>query len=181
MKAESRTKPTEATVEKRLLLEQLLQVAQESDYIFFAKFKGISVNDLNDLRRKLEKVVDRAIVVKNAVARLMLEKINAKEALGFLEGQALLLCGKKDPQAVSKVLVAFAKDRENFELKGVFIDQRAFQKQFVQDLAKLPSRQELIASVAGGMNAPIAGFVLGLGQLVRSIVNVLDQVQKNKK
>lgn len=168
------------TLEKELLLDQLLQAVQASDYMFFAKFKGISANDLNDLRRKLEKVADRAILVKNTIAKIVLERLEAKDAAAFLEGSVLLTMGKKDPQVVSKVLVEFAKDKENFELKGVFIDRQAFQKPFIQELAKLPGRQELLGALVGGMKAPINGFVLGLGGIMRSFVNVLDQIQKKK-
>ncbi|MBI4387612.1 MAG: 50S ribosomal protein L10 [Candidatus Omnitrophica bacterium] len=168
------------TIEKEMLLKQLLETAQTSDYIFFAKFKGLTVNDLNSLRRKLEKVADDVLVVKNSIARMVLERINAKAACDFLEGSVLLTTGKRDPQIVSKVLVEFAKERENFELKGAFVNQTIFQKQFIQDLAKLPLKQELIASVVGGFKAPITGFVLGLGQIVRSLVAALDQIQKKK-
>lgn len=170
----------ENTIEKKLLLEQVLKVAQESEYVFFAKFKGISVNDLNGLRRQLEKAADRAVVVKNSIAKIVLERINAASAASLLEGSVLMTTGKKDPQVVSKVLVDFAKEKENFELKGVFINQAVFQKQFIQELAKLPSRQQLIASVVGGVKAPISGFVLGLGQLVRSLVVTLDQIKQKK-
>lgn len=168
------------TVEKKILLEELLKTAQGSEYVFFARFQGIGVNDLNVLRRKLEKSADRVMVVKNSLAKLVLERVNGKASADFLQGSMLLTTGKKDPQVVSKILVEFAKEKENFELKGVFINQSTFQKQFIQELAKLPSKQELLASVVGGIQAPISGLVLGLGALVRSLVNVLDQVQKQK-
>lgn len=167
-------------LEKELLFEQLWQVAQASDYIFFAKFKGISANEINELRRRLEKVADRAIFVKNTIARIVFERLNAKEASEFLEGSVLLTMGKRDPQVVSKVLVEFAKDKENFELKGVLIDRKTFQKPFIQELAKLPSRQELIGALVCRLKGPINGFVFGMGGIVRSFVSVLDQIQKKK-
>ncbi len=168
------------TIEKQLILEEMLRATEHSEYVFFAKFKCVSANDLNSLRRKLEKTADRVLVVKNTIAKLVLERIKAKDAVSLLEGSVLMTTGKRDPQIISKLLVEFAKDRENFELKGVFINQATFQKQFVHDLAKLPSRQELLASVVGGIKAPITGFVLGLGQLVRSLVVTLDQIKQKK-
>lgn len=167
-------------LEKELMLKQLLEVVEGSNYLFFAKFSGISVVDLNDLRRKLEKVVSRTIVVKNSLARVVLERINAKAATEFLDGSVLMTAGKDDPQVVSKILSDFAKDHESFELKGIFIDRQVFKNQFIKELAKLPSKRELLASVVGGIQAPISGFVLGLGQVVRSLVNALDQIQKKK-
>ena len=168
------------SIEKEIMLNQLLKTLEGSNYIFFAKFKGISSSDINELRRKLDKSAERVVAVKNSLAKIVLERINAQDAFNFLEGQVLMTTGKNEPQVVSKILVDFAKDKENFELKGVFIDQKVFQKQFVKDLAALPSKEQLIASVVGGIKGPINGFVLGLGQVLRSLVNVLDQVQKSK-
>ena len=168
------------TLEKELMLTQLLETVKASDYIFFARFKGISVNDMSSLRRRLEKAADKCLVVKNSVARLVLDRANIKDAVQFLEGSVLLATGKREPQQVSKILVEFAKDKENFELKGVFINQSVFQKQFIQELAKLPSREVLLATVVAGIKAPITNFVVELGQLTRSLVCVLDQIQKKK-
>ncbi len=168
-------------IEKELLFSQLLETVKASDYIFFARFKGLSVNELNDLRRRLEKAADKSLVVKNSIARLVMDRLKVASAAQFLEGSVLLTTGKRDPQVVSKILVDFAKDKESFELKGVFINQSIFQKQYIQELAKLPSRNELIATVVAGIKAPITNFVVGLGQLTRSLVCVLDQIQKKKQ
>ncbi|PIQ85906.1 MAG: 50S ribosomal protein L10 [Candidatus Omnitrophica bacterium CG11_big_fil_rev_8_21_14_0_20_45_26] len=174
------TKDDKITQEKELVFNHVMQLMDGKDYVFFAKFSGIGANDMNNLRRKLEKAADASVVVKHSIARLILERMNMKDAQAFLDGSVLLTTGHRDPQVVSKVLVEFAKEKENFELKGIFINKNVFQKQYIQDLAKLPSRQELLASVVGGMQAPIAGFVNGLGQVLRSFVNVLDQIQKQK-
>ena len=155
--------PRNQTLEKQWMLEQVLRVAQESEYVFFAKFTGISSNDLNNLRRKLEKVADRALVVKNAIAKLVLERMNAKEATSLLEGSVLLATGKRDPQIVSKVLVEFAKEKENFELKGVFINKAVFKSNSSKNSRDfLPGRNYwLLWSEELKHPSPILYWVLG--------------------
>jgi len=77
-------------------------------------------------------------------------------------------------------LVDFAKGRENFQLDGAFLEGQIFPAQYLQSLANLPSREVLLATLANRMNAPVGGLVNVLSQLTRSLVTVLDQVQKKK-
>lgn len=168
------------SIAKELILEELIKTLQSKNYIFFAKHHGLSASDFVELRRKLEKVSDRTIVVKNAIARLAFKKMGITEINGLIKGSLLLTVAEKDPQLVSKVLVEFAKGRESFQLDGAYLEGKVFPSQYLKSLADLPSREVLLASVLGGLNAPISGFVNVLGQLIRSLAVVLDQVQKTK-
>ena len=84
------------SIEKEVMLEQLLKTIEGSNYIFFAKFKGVSSSDINELRRRLDKSADRVVAVKNSLAKIVLERVNAKDALSFLEGQVLMTTGKNE-------------------------------------------------------------------------------------
>jgi large subunit ribosomal protein L10 len=168
------------SVGKELMLEELLDVMKSKSYIFFSQYQALTVSDFSDLRRKLEKVSDRAIVVKNSIARIAFEKMGVKDVNGFIKGSILLTFGEKEPQAISKVLVDFSKDRKNFRVAGASLEGQLCKDQYIKELAALPSREVLVATVVNGLNAPIGGFVNTLGQLVRSIAVVLDQVSKQK-
>ena len=168
------------SVAKELILEELVQALESKNYIFFAKHQGLSAADFVELRRKLEKVVNRTIVVKNTISRLAFKKLGVKEVNGIIKGSMLLAVAEKDPHLVSKVLVEFAKGRESFSLDGAYLEGNIFPAQYLKSLADLPSREVLIASVLGRLNAPISGFVSVLGQMIRSLAIVLDQVQKIK-
>ena len=165
---------------KELMLQELLNTLESKNYIFFARYQGLPAIEFVELRRKLEKVVDRTVVIKNTLTRLAFKQLGVNDINGLLKGSVLLAIGKKDPQNISRVLVDFAKGRENFQLDGAFLEGQIFPAQYLQSLANLPSREILLATVVNRMNAPIGGFVNVLGQLMRSLVTALDQVQKKK-
>lgn len=169
-----------ASTEKQTLLEELVKTIEGKDYIFFGRFSRLSVNDFGELRRKVEKVSNRSVVAKNSIARRALEQLGLKNACEFLKGSMFLTLGEKEPQVISKTLVDFAKGNENFQIAGACVEGGVYPAAYVEQLAKLPSRDVLIASVVGGISAPLRGFVNALSQLTRSLVVVLDQVQKQK-
>ena len=165
---------------KELMLQELMSTLKSKDYIFFARYQGLPATEFVELRRKLEKVVDRTVVVKNTLTRLAFKQMGVSNINGILKGSILLAVGKKDPQNISRVLVDFAKGRENFQLDGAFLEGQVFPVQYLQSLANLPSREVLLATVVNRMNSPIGGFVNVLGQLVNSLVIAIDQIQKKK-
>lgn len=165
---------------KELMLKELMNTLKSKDYIFFAHYQGLPATEFVELRRKLEKVVDRTVVVKNTLTRLAFKQMGVDEINGMLKGSMLLAVGKKDPQNISRVLVDFAKGRENFQVDGAFLEGQVFPLQYLQSLANLPSREVLLATVVNRMNGPISGFVNVLGQLMNSLVIAIDQIQKKK-
>ena len=165
---------------KELMLQELMNTLKSKDYIFFARYQGLPATEFVELRRKLEKVVDRTVVVKNTLTRLAFKRLGVSNINGILKGSLLLAVGKKDPQNISRVLVDFAKGRENFQLDGAVLEGQIFSMQYLQSLANLPSREILLATVVNRMYGPISGFVHVLGQLMNSLVIAIDQIQKKK-
>lgn len=167
------------SVAKELMSQELKKTLEAKNYLFFARFSGLSVSDFGELRRKLEKVADRSLVVKNTITRRVFKELGI-EADEFVKGSLFLTVANKEPQMVSKILVDFAKDRENFTLLGASLDQKIFQAAALKGIAALPSRQVLLGQLACGLNAPVQGFVSVLNQLVQGLVIALAQIQKQK-
>ncbi len=165
---------------KELMLKELMNTLEAKDYIFFARYQGLPATEFVELRRKLEKVVNKTVVIKNSLSRLAFKQLGIKDINGLIKGSVLLAVGEKDPHLISRVLVDFAKGRENFQLDGAFLEGQVVAPQYLQSLANLPSREVLIATVVNRMNGPICNFVSVLGQLTRSLVIALDQIQKKK-
>ncbi len=168
-----------AGIEKELLLKETKTRLTGGD-LFFTNVDKVNVEKLAELRRSVKKSDGCGYVVKNRIAKIALEEMGMADAAQGLDGQVFVVTAPRDPQDISKELVDFSKEQESFEIQGVFIDGAYQSKTYVEDLSKLPSRQQLLASVVGGMKAPITNFVLGLGSLVKSLVVVLDQVSKKK-
>lgn len=165
---------------KKLMLEELTKEFTSSETAFFSRFDRLTVQDLSELRRNLGKVSKKTVVVKHTLAKKVLEKIELSEAARFLEGSILVTLGVQEPQTVSKTLVEFVKTHENFELKGLVLDRKVYEGSLIRELAKLPSRKELLTHVAVRMKSPVARFVMTLGALMRSLAVALNEIYKKK-
>jgi large subunit ribosomal protein L10 len=171
----------EVSLAKKLMLGEIEREFDSSSSAFFSRFNKLPVQDMNELRRTLEKFSRRTLLTKHTLTKKVLEKLNLLEASKFLEGSVLVTLGVQEPQTVSKALVEFLKGHENFTLLGMVLDGKIYEANFIKELAKLPSRKELLTQVAIRMKSPISGFVLTLGGLLRSFVTVLNEIQKKKK
>lgn len=170
----------EPSLVKRLLFQELEKEFTASEAAFFSRFDRLNVQDLSELRRSLEKISRRTLMVKHALAKKILEKIELAEATRFLEGSILVTLGAQEPQLVSKTLVEFVKGHENFELKGLILEGKVYEGSFIKELAKLPSRKGLLTQVAIRMKFPLARFVMTLGELTRSLVVALNEIHKKR-
>ena len=86
-----------------------------------------------------------------------------------------------EPVAVSKVLCAFTKDHEALKLFGGSMKDKVLEKQDIEAMSKLPSKEVLRALVVGALNTPISGFVIVLNQLLSKFVICLDQIKQGKE
>ena len=160
--------------------EELEKEFSASPNAFFSRFDRLTVADMNELRRNLEKVSRRTLLVKHSLAKKILEKTQLANAAKFLDGSILVTLGAKEPQLVSKTLVDFTKGRENVELKGMILDGKVYEGNFIKELAKLPSRKELLTQVAVRMKSPIAAFAMTLSALIQSFVIALNEIHKKR-
>lgn len=173
-------KKDEVSFTKKLLFDEIEREFTASKNAFFSRFDRLSVADMSELRRNLEKVSRRTFVVKHSMAKKILEKMKIGEASRFLQGSVLVTLGAEEPQRASKTLADFAKGRDTVELKGMILDGRVYDGSYVKELAKLPSRKELLTLVVTRMKSPIAGLATALNEILRSFVSVLNEVHKKK-
>ncbi len=166
--------------EKELMYKELVRELESSPYAFISNLNGVSVLDISDARRGLEKVAKRSLMVKHAMARKIFKEMNFNGAEKYLSGSVVITFGDKDPQEISKKLVDFAKTNEKWKPAGVIFEGQVYGDEFVQQLAKLPSRKELLTQLVLRMNSPIQGFANVLGALTRNLVVALEEVRKKK-
>ena len=169
------------SIEKELMLREVVREFENSPYTFFSNFQGLSVSDLSDARRSLEKVARRSLVVKHSIARKIFEKFNFGDAEKFLSGSVVVTFGEKDPQDISKKIVDFSKNNKNWKSAGVIFEGQIHGDEFVKELAKLPSRNELLTQLVLRVKSPMAGIVNVLGALTRNFVIALSEIKKKKE
>lgn len=170
------------SIEKELMLQEIIKEFEKSPYAFFSSFQGLSVSDLSAARRNLEKVARRSLVIKHAMARKIFEKFNLAAAEKFLSGSVVVTFGEKDPQDISKKIVDFAKANEKkWTVTGVIFEGQVHGEDFVKQLAKLPSRKELLTQVVIRVRSPLAGLVNVMSGLTRNLVNAISEIKKKKE
>lgn len=121
-------------------------------------YKGISVADDTVLRKELREAGVKYTVTKNTLIHLAIEGTDLAELDSVLEGTTAVATSADDYVAAARILGKYAEKNDNFNLKGGFLDNEVIDLAKLQSLAKLPSREVLLATVLSAFNAPTAAF-----------------------
>ena len=165
---------------KAVVAEVSAQLAK-AQTVVIAEYRGTEVGEMTRLRAQARGAGVYFRVLKNTLARRAVAETPFAGLADRLMGP-LAYGISTDPVAVAKVLHEFAKENESFVIKGGAMANWVMSAKDVVNLAKLPSRQELLAKLLGTMQAPIAKFVRTLnevpGKFVRTLAAVRDQRAK---
>ncbi|MFA7468374.1 MAG: 50S ribosomal protein L10 [Desulfotomaculaceae bacterium] len=166
--------------EKEEMLQQLKGKMEASQLIILAEYKGLNVEAMTKLRRKLRGVGGEIKVAKNTITKLAAKEAGLDDLNVYLEGPVAMTFGFDDPVAPAKVMNDFAKEYKLLDIKAGILEGRIIDPQAIKALADLPSREVLLAKVLGGMQTPMYGFAGALQGLLRNLVYVLDAVREKK-
>ena len=162
---------------KKKILEELSEKISKQKIIVFANIEKLKTKDLYILRNKIKERGGEAKVVKKTLLRLALEKSGIKIDLEKLVGQVLAIFGYEDEILPAKIAFEFSKANENFKISGGIFQNQFLEKEKVEELAKLPTKEELLARLVGQISAPISNFVYLLKGVLQNFVFVLYQIQ----
>lgn len=132
----------------------------------FVDYKGISVADDTKLRKELREAGVKYTVTKNTLIHLAIDGTDLAGLDGVLSGTTAIATSDEDYAAAARILGKFADANKNFALKGGFIDNEVIDLDKLQSLAKLPSREVLLATVCNAFQAPIAAFARAIQAVV---------------
>lgn len=165
----------QATVEKLRSCLGKAQVALVTDY------RGLSVKEITDLRRRLQKVGADFTVAKNTLVRLAAQGSDDWKVIEpLLEGPTALAIGYDDPVSPAKVLADFAKEKRKavIKVRGGVLQGKMLDEAGVKSLATLPSKEQLLAKALGSINAPASNLVSVTAGVARKLVYVLEARRK---
>ena len=147
--------------------------------VYYTDFTGLNVKRMTELRRRFRKAGVEYVVIKNTLA---LRAVNESGLAGErLRGPTGLVVGP-DPVAAAKVLSDFARENDQKpEVKGGLLDGRQIGVEQVKALANMPSREQLLAELAGGLQAPLAGFVGAMNGLLYMFAGALDALRTQRE
>lgn len=166
--------------QKKQIVAKLAQTLGSSSAGVIVDYKGISVAEDTKLRAELRGAGVQYSVIKNSLARLAVKDAGLEGLVEVLQGTTALAVSKDDPVAPARILSAYASKNKNFSIKAGFVEGRPISADEVKALAKLPSKEELIARALAGFNAPVTGFVNVLNANLRGLVVALNAIAEKK-
>jgi large subunit ribosomal protein L10 len=149
--------------------------------VILTTFKGITVEDDTKLRRAVEKVGGQYRVVKNTVAERAGKGTPAEPLLQNLTGTNSIAYTTTDPVALAKVLTKVSKDVPAFKFKAGILEGRVLSIDEIQQLANLPSKEELISKIMFLLLAPAQRIAATLAAVPRNLAATTDAAVKENK
>ena len=163
--------------QKQAVVSEIAAQIGKAQSVIVAEYRGLDVGAVTDLRSKARKSGLYLRVLKNTLARRAVKGTPFEKLSEQMVGP-LIYSISQDPVAGAKVLSAFARDNEKFVIRGGAMPNLLMSVKDVKALAALPSRDELLATLVGTMQAPVAKLVRTMnevpGRFVRTLAAVRD-------
>jgi large subunit ribosomal protein L10 len=153
--------------------------ASAPDFIF-ADYRGLTVEQITNLRKNLRAKEARFKVVKNTYARIAFEQTQAPgEVSAYLTGPTAVAIAPRDANEVAKLLLDFAREAPALKIKGGLVGENVYNAEQMEAFSRLPGRLELISMLMSVMNGPVRNLAAALNdvnaRLVRTVKAVADK------
>lgn len=167
--------------DKKAIVAEVEEVAKSALSVVTAEYRGLSVEEMSQLRVQARSAGVYLRVVRNTLARRAVEKTCFACLKDTLVGPLLLAFSQQEPGAAARLIRTFTKQNEKLVVKALALDGQLLPVKDLDKLANLPTRDEAIATLMAVMRAPITKLVRTLAEphakLVRTIAAVRDQRQ----
>ncbi len=167
--------------DKKKDLEKLIQDFDQNPHVFLTGFEKMTVDQDYNLRKIVREAGGRYRVVKNNLVEKATEGKPAAELTKGVRGMTSMAFTDGDPVSLAKALIKYAKDNPSFTFKAGMVEGRVIEVKAIQDLANMPSKEELYAKILFLINATATRLVTSLNGVGRNLAVVVDQgVQQGK-
>jgi len=148
---------------------------------FLIDFKGITVPQVTELRKQVRESGSDYIVVKNTLALIAVKDSPLTELKQHFSGMTAVAYNTTDAVALAKALTKFAKDVPAVQFKGALLNGQVVPATEIQNIASLPTKEELVSKLLFLLQSPMRGLVTVLQANIRNLAVVLDQIAKQKE
>ncbi|KRS10395.1 50S ribosomal protein L10 [Roseovarius atlanticus] len=163
--------------QKEKVVDELGQIFESSGVVVVAHYEGLTVAEMQDLRARAREAEASVRVAKNRLAKIALEGKPCASIADYLSGMTVLTFSE-DPVAAAKVAEGFSKDNKKFEILGGAMGETALDRAGVEATSKLPSREELISTIAGMIGAPASNIAGAIGAPASNIASILSTIEE---
>jgi len=159
------------------VVEELGQIFESSGVVVVAHYEGMTVAEMQDLRARMREAGGSVRVAKNRLAKIALEGQPCASIADYLTGMTVLSYSE-DPVAAAKVVQDYVKENDKLVVLGGAMGDSALDPAGVKAVSQMPSREELIASIAGCIGAPASNIAGAIGAPASNIAGVLSTIEE---
>jgi large subunit ribosomal protein L10 len=163
------------TQEKVAAVDDLKERLNGVKTVLLTEYRGLTVQQMSELRKQLRAVSAHYKVVKNRLAKIAIASSELDALRPQLTGPVGLIVSKEDPVAVAKAVSTFARTNQALTIKGGYVEGRLMQPDGLKALAELPSKEALRSQVVGAIQGPLAQLVSLLQAPQRELAYILAQ------
>lgn len=155
-------------------------VLNDNDVLVVMKNEGLTVAAVSELRNQMREAGGGVKVVKNRLAKIALKDVDGGDAAGDLFIGPTVIAYSEDPVTAPKVVVNFAKDNNKLGIVGALFGGQTLDAKGVDDLSKMPSREEIIGQIAASLTAPGANISSAAGAPAANIAGILKTLAEKE-
>ncbi|MCY0900041.1 MAG: 50S ribosomal protein L10 [Firmicutes bacterium] len=169
------------TAQKAAIIEETRQALERSQGTVLADYRGLTVQQMNQLRQRLSQGGVTLRVIKNTLIKRAADEVGIEGLEPFLTGPTAIAYSAEDPVAAAKLLSLAAREFRKMEIKAGILGKKAIGAEGVKELAELPSKEVLLGKVVGTLNAPIQQLVWVLNAPLTNLARVVDQIRQQRE
>ncbi len=166
--------------EKQSIINEYSEALKNSGYVLLADYRGLSVEQFDELRKSLRETGSFMQVVKNGLFELALNDCGCDGLNGMLEGPTAIIHGDGDITVLAKDLKAFRTKNQIPTMKGGRADGLLLSSDDIEEMANIPPREVLLGKFVGTVAAPMSQLVGVMNQKVSSLLFVLKAIEEKK-
>lgn len=140
--------------QKAAAIEETKKAFAGYSNFIFADYRGMTVEQITNLRKQLHEMDASLKVVKNNFARIAFEAMKVDDVAPYLKGPTVVAMVKEDANVVAKTLFDFSKEAPGLCVKGAFVGNEVYDAAKIEAFSKVPGRKQLIAMLMSAMNGP---------------------------
>ena len=162
------------------IVNEVQEKLQKSSGVYFANYTGLNVSSVTKLRKSFREEGVEYKVVKNNLTKIAAKNAGINGLDDLLVGQIGIAFSESDPTAPAKVIKSFVEDNDSLKVVGILFEGQMFDAAKYEELANLPSKEELLSKLVGGLNSPMSKLVGTLGATMSKLVGSLNSLKDQK-
>lgn len=170
--------PNQRNVE---LVKKTKEMLDASEGFILTEYRGLTVSELTELRKKLREDGCEYKVIKNTLLRIALKELGYPDFDSYLTGPTAVAFAKEDVIKLAKDLVEFSKEKEKLVVKAGFVEGQVLSSEDVKKISQLPTKEELLAKLLGSLKSPLYGLASVVVAPIRGLAIALSEIAKQKE